>query len=749
MNDINIQDSLPIGTKLKSPLRTYKIEAVLGGGGFGITYKVSSVIMVENVPVLTFFAVKELFPKGCYRDADKATVIATPSMKNELDECRKDFVVEAKRLNKLSGLSQNIVRVNEVFECFNTAYYVMQFLDGGAMSEHVDANGTLSEAQAMAVIIPLAKAVSLIHKEKLLHLDIKPDNIVMMTSQVDGNRYPVLIDFGIAKHFSSSGKPTSAYAAKGATDGFAPIEQYGNIDSFSPQTDVYALGATLLYFLTGTVPKNAFDITENEIESAIPKEVSKTTRTAILKAMKKLKEQRTPDVQAFIDSLQGEYALTTGTVLVSPVWKYRIVGISEETNSCIIYKALSAMEENSESDRLQIDSSGGNNANKTKKLKTEKQEPKSLPQVSFLLYELFDKKTFKRNDDGSVSGNSGSAQRNFNALCRQLVNVDDVNKFSDDGFPLAETFDANGTSYFSMLIVPKPGAWKRFAKLIGNGASALAVSLRKAGKPVAYVLGAAALAAGLFFGGKALLRACGNSTDAAEDNNNEIVDASQSEDKMNVTGGDSSALEDSKSVDIRDAQQETEPTDVKSVSGEPAISKDHVDAKEPTDDERYLQAVGENNHAELIRLANKNYAKAYYDVANYYFSLKDYSNAKKYAQKAVNANVNRKQAQSLIANIDKAQLPATHDAASKSDAETLAEAKAKGDWTTVRKLADKGYAPAFVPLAANYAQSGLYDAADKYAQAAKRRGIKEAKDVINYLNKLGYYDDKNDSIASF
>ena len=312
---MTIELALPVGSILKSKKRTYKVVGTLGAGGFGITYKVQSTIMVENLDITTYFAIKEHFIRGCDRKSDGCTVTYSKSLKEDVELSRKDFIVEAERLNKLSGLSRNIVPVNEVFQYNNTAYYVMRYLDGGELSAHISREGALSESHALSIIKPICEAVAMLHKERLLHLDIKPDNIVLMTDADTGEQYPVLIDFGIAKHFSSSGKPTSMHSAKGASDGYAPMEQYSKIDYFAPEMDVYALAATLLHMLSGQIPKNAFDITEEYIQQVIPEDVSVQTRNAIIHAMQARKNVRTPNVLSFLKELANEQ---TPATLITP-----------------------------------------------------------------------------------------------------------------------------------------------------------------------------------------------------------------------------------------------------------------------------------------------------------------------------------------------------------------------------------------------------------------------------------------------
>ena len=303
-----LQQALPLKTVLKSGLREYKVVEVLGAGGFGITYKVVADIQVGNVTVSSYFVIKEHFLKGCWRAEDKRSVLHAPTMEADIKMTRKDFIVEGKRLNKLGQKTPNIVKVNEVFEANGTAYYVMEYLDGGDLLHYVLQYGPLPEEDAVRLIVIVAKAVALLHNNYLLHLDIKPDNIVLKTDAKTGRKLPVLIDFGIAKHFDKSGKPTSHLAAKGASEGYAPMEQYDEITHFAPEIDVYALGATLYFLLTGKHPPKAFNIHSfRELQDNLPSGISTRTVDALAAAMKPGKFERTKTVSVFVRDLNGEH----------------------------------------------------------------------------------------------------------------------------------------------------------------------------------------------------------------------------------------------------------------------------------------------------------------------------------------------------------------------------------------------------------------------------------------------------------
>ncbi len=336
-----ISGALPDGSVLVTGKRQYTIQGVLGAGGFGIAYRATAPVKTADGYISRTFAIKEYFKKGCFRGDNGTTMRFAPNMTTEMNTGLKDFLTEAKRLKEISGLSANIVYVDEVFEANDTAYYAMEYLDGGDLERRVKHNGALSEGIALSLLIPIAKAVALLHEKHLLHLDIKPDNIVMKNED-DGSQHPVLIDFGIAKHFDKKGKPTSNLVAKGATDGYAPMEQYTDITTFAPEIDVYALGATLYFLLSGKQPPKSFDITPEIIEQNLPESVSARTRAAIVHALNRMKERRTPTVAAFLSELRTTYTLPLGYVLSTPEGAFRILEVTGETDCSIRYRAIPA-----------------------------------------------------------------------------------------------------------------------------------------------------------------------------------------------------------------------------------------------------------------------------------------------------------------------------------------------------------------------------------------------------------------------
>lgn len=297
-----IYGALPIGTLLKSAERTYRVEEVLGAGGFGITYKVSSEIMTGNVPVVGYFAIKEHFLRDKY--SREGTVVVTgPSSSMDFTNSRKEFLNEARRLSAVSSSQPNIVKVNESFSANNTSYYVMEYIDGDSLRTYVEKNGEggLRWEDALKIIEPVAGALSYLHKNRINHLDIKPDNILLDSRK--GGR-PVVIDFGMAKQYDSKGNPTKRLSPNGYSQGYAPIEQYVGITSFSPATDVYALAATLLFLLTGKDPAKPDILTESSVRTALQGKAPEYAIDGIAKALRYDKAARTGSVGEFLRSIK-------------------------------------------------------------------------------------------------------------------------------------------------------------------------------------------------------------------------------------------------------------------------------------------------------------------------------------------------------------------------------------------------------------------------------------------------------------
>ena len=225
----------------------YKIERVLGQGGFGITYLATQVLLGRKVCIKEFF-----FKQFCERDEGSSRVtLGTKSNRELVDKFMQKFVKEARTISQLNH--NNIIRIYDIFEENGTAYYVMEYHSGGSLGDLVKDGVPLPEVDAVRYVTQIADAVGYIHEQRINHLDIKPGNILL-----DRKGCGVLIDFGLSKQYDESGDQTSSTPV-GISHGYAPMEQYKQkgVATFSPQSDIYSLGATLFKLVTGVTPPQA------------------------------------------------------------------------------------------------------------------------------------------------------------------------------------------------------------------------------------------------------------------------------------------------------------------------------------------------------------------------------------------------------------------------------------------------------------------------------------------------------------
>ena len=289
---------LSIGTYLNKG--KYRIERVLGQGSFGITYlaTVNIVGALGTIPSSTKVAVKEFFMRevnGRHEDT-----VTTGSKEGIFYNYKRRFIKEAKTLSKLNH--PNIVHVLDLFEENNTAYYVMEYLDGGSLDKLISDKNGLSVLESSQLIRQIASALDYMHSHKMLHLDLKPAN-VMLNKRGDA----VLIDFGLTKEFDENGFPESSTTVGHGTPGYAPIEQsnYQVGQGFPVTMDIYALGATLYKMLSSKRPPNASDILNEGVEILNLQFIQNSNvADAISKAMNPLKNKRFQSVNDFISALK-------------------------------------------------------------------------------------------------------------------------------------------------------------------------------------------------------------------------------------------------------------------------------------------------------------------------------------------------------------------------------------------------------------------------------------------------------------
>lgn len=282
----------------------YRVDAVIGQGGFGITYKGVQLALNRTV------AIKEFFMKDlCERDQESSHVSVPSTGSRELvSRFRQKFLKEAR--NIASCNCNGIVSVFDVFEENGTAYYVMEYLGGGSLSDKLK-RGALPESVALRYTRQVAESLSYIHDRSMMHLDVKPANILISN---DGRA--VLIDFGLSKKYDEIGRQTSTTPV-GISQGYAPMEQYkrGGVSSFTPATDIYSLGATLYKMLTGSTPPEASDLLNDGLPE-LPVEISQATRNAVVAAMQPQVSMRPQSISDFLAILDyGNNGVSKGAVV--------------------------------------------------------------------------------------------------------------------------------------------------------------------------------------------------------------------------------------------------------------------------------------------------------------------------------------------------------------------------------------------------------------------------------------------------
>ena len=281
---VPVLPSLPPNSRLKNG--AFAVKDVLGQGGFGITYKGG------DLQLRRYVAIKEFFPFGAQR---QHTTVFPPSGVTEdvYAQAKRGFVQEAMTLAKFNH--SGIVRVFGAFEENNTAYMVMELLEGQSLQKRLEEKGVLPEKTAVRLIAQAGEALSVIHEAKMLHRDIKPDNI-MLVKGAGGDastreERAVLIDFGTAREFAANKTKTMTAMV---THGYAPLEQYGKQAKFGPYTDVYALGATLYHCLTGQLPVSVMDRMAG-VELKSPEQVNPNISRAVSEAVMHALQVKAPD----------------------------------------------------------------------------------------------------------------------------------------------------------------------------------------------------------------------------------------------------------------------------------------------------------------------------------------------------------------------------------------------------------------------------------------------------------------------
>lgn len=297
---------LPVDTILNGQEYQYRIQKVLGEGTFGITYlakaKVSIGGKLGQLHTEIDVAVKEFFMKEM--NSRTGTSVDSGSQSGMFHSYRNKFRKEAMNLSRMQH--EGIVKVLEIFEQNNTTYIVMEFMKGGSLDATIRKKGKIPESEALQQISLIGNALAYMHSQRMLHLDLKPQNIMF-----NELKQPVIIDFGLSKHYNESGEPESSTSIGLGTPGYSPLEQtdYQGVKEFQPTLDIYALGATLYKMLTGQTPPTASTVLNHPSllnDKLLQAGVSQPSRDLVLAAMQPLKGARPQTVNEFLTRLQNQ-----------------------------------------------------------------------------------------------------------------------------------------------------------------------------------------------------------------------------------------------------------------------------------------------------------------------------------------------------------------------------------------------------------------------------------------------------------
>ena len=270
----------------------YLVGEMLGQGGFGITYIGFDLLLEQKV------AIKEYYPMstGMVSRENSTTVVWSSAVmqKSGMEKGFDSFLKEARKMAKLGGIP-GVVGVKSVFIQNETAYIVMDFIEGETLLKKLQREGPMDYGTCISLMTPIMQALAEVHKHGIIHRDISPDNIMV---QSDGKL--ILLDLGAAKDLDIQGKDGNVQSSQMvAKHGFSPVEQYGQAGKIGPWTDVYAMAATIYYCCTGVLPPSATDRTIGDTLTCRPR-LTKEEFDVLAFCMSVLPQKRPQNMDALL-----------------------------------------------------------------------------------------------------------------------------------------------------------------------------------------------------------------------------------------------------------------------------------------------------------------------------------------------------------------------------------------------------------------------------------------------------------------
>ena len=285
--------ALPAGTVLNG---RYILGRTLGQGGFGITY------VAKDHKTGNLVAVKEYFPETlATRTTDKTISAYTDQREENFSYGKECFLKEAETLAQFIG-NPNIVRVYSYFEENNTAYFVMDYVDGVSLRDYLKEHGKISWEEAKKLLFPIMDALSEVHSKGIIHRDVTPDNIYITKDGV-----VKLLDFGAARYSLGDRSRSLDVVLK---PGFAPREQYSRHSRQGPYTDVYALAATYYFAITGRLPPDSIDRQDHDeliLPSSLGVKIPPEEEDALCKGLSVSSLERFQNMEEFKQAIETHF----------------------------------------------------------------------------------------------------------------------------------------------------------------------------------------------------------------------------------------------------------------------------------------------------------------------------------------------------------------------------------------------------------------------------------------------------------
>lgn len=308
-----IEKALPVGAMLHGALSDYEIIGCIAQDGFGILYKAKGVRRTPDrqsrkgsKAVDDYFVIREFFMYRCSdRGDDGCTVVTPEDIRPTVDNFKDAFYIASRSCAQVSVGNPNIINVIENVSQYDTYYYIVEYLDGETLEDYIQRVGPRSIYESREMLTPIFQAVRHLHRSHIMHTDIYPRHVRFVNS--GGKRVPVLFSLYASRHFDDEGAPIWPTAIVVCRTGYAPPEQYHNLDHFSPQADIYALAAMIVFVLSGKHLPDSRTVTEKDIRATLPPALPETMIGTLLHALQPDYACRPASVSSFMDELVEFY----------------------------------------------------------------------------------------------------------------------------------------------------------------------------------------------------------------------------------------------------------------------------------------------------------------------------------------------------------------------------------------------------------------------------------------------------------